>query len=338
MLPFLAVTLARGKNGGVDFFNTIVTAMCKTPTMGFIKIHRNIRDWGWYDDANTLAVWIHLLIDANYEEKVWHGEAVGIGSLITSTAKLSSQTGLSVKQIRTCIERLSEEGKIVTQGASKWTKITICNYESYMLDGEDAGQTNGEQMASKWQADGEQRATPKEDKKTRNKEKRVVYPDAVERIYALYPGNTTRPEGGEVALKSATKDKDKIKRMLDSGAFTEESLSYAIKRYTEDTKPEYLKLFQTFLNQVPDYGEADSQPSSTPQVAPAPSSREADMYKATHPTEEEIKLRYNKAFLPIHPMLEGETREQFRERVRPAWKKFYDEWISRRVDQVNNKY
>ena len=311
--------------------------------MGFIKIHRNIRDWGWYDDANTLAVWIHLLIDANYEEKVWHGETVGIGSLITSTARLSDQTGLSVKQIRTCLERLSEEGKIVTKGASKWTKITICNYESYMLDGEDAGQTNGEQMASKGQTDGEQMATPKENKKPRNQEKKKVYPDAVEHLYAAYPSKC--PVSKRATGKSSA-DKDKLVRLLKD--HSEEALASKIRRYVEECVAQntYIKNFQTFLNNLPDYGEADSQLFSSPQVAPAPSSngaqrfksREEAMHWATHPTEEEIKLRYNKAFLPIHPMLEGETKEQFRERIRPAWKKFFDEWVGRRLQEVNNNY
>ncbi len=284
--------------------------------MGFIKIHRNIRDWGWYDDANTLAVWIHLLIDANYEEKVWHGETVGIGSLITSTARLSDQTGLSAKQIRTCLERLSEEGKIITKGASKWTKITICNYESYMLDGEDAGQTNGEQMASKGQADGEQMATPKEEKKVINKEsnssRRFVKP-TIEQIadYCKEKGYDVEAERffnyyeskGWVVGKSPMKD---WKAAVRTWAINQRSSS--------------------------------SQPSSSPQVAPAPSSKEEAMEWATHPTEDEIKLRYDKAFLPIHPMLEGETKEQYRERIRPQWNQFYREWIARRVEQVNNKY
>ena len=154
--------------------------MCKTSNMGFIKIHRNIREWGWYDNANTFVVWVHLLIDANYEERTWHGEVVEVGSMITSTAKLAEEVGLSVKQIRTCLERLAKDGKIVVKGASKWTKITICNYDSYMLEGEDAGQTKGEQRASKGQAEGKQRATLKEDKNIRNEEIKKVSNDTKE--------------------------------------------------------------------------------------------------------------------------------------------------------------
>lgn len=281
---------------------------------GFIKIHRNIRDWGWYDDANTLAVWIHLLIDANYEEKVWHGETVGIGSLITSTARLSDQTGLSVRQIRTCLERLSEEGKIVTKGASKWTKITICNYESYMLDGEGAGQTKGEQMASKGQADGEQMATPKEEKKVINKEsnssRRFVKP-TIEQIadYCKEKGYDVEAERffnyyeskGWVVGKSPMKD-----------------WKAAVRTWASNQK--------------------SSQPSSSPQVAPAPSSKEADMYKAQHPTQEEINKKYRDFFLPFYPPNDGESKEAYNERTKPFWDSFFRNWINDRVQAVNNKY
>ena len=281
---------------------------------GFIKIHRNIRDWGWYDDANTLAVWIHLLVDANYEEKVWHGEVVGIGSLITSTARLSDQTGLSVKQIRTCLERLSEEGKIVTKGASKWTKITICNYESYMLNGEGAGQTNGEQMASKGQADGGQMATPKEEKKVINKEsnsrKRFVKP-SVEQI-ASY----CKEKGYDV-------DAERFFNYYESKGWV----------VGKSPMKDWKSAVRTWVS-----NQKSSQPSSSPQVAPTPPSKEEAMKLATNPTKEDIQLRYSKSFLPSHPILEGETTDQYRERIRPMWEQFYREWIARRVEQVNNNY
>lgn len=279
---------------------------------GFIKIHRNIRDWGWYDDANTLAVWIHLLIDANYEEKVWHGEVVGIGSLITSTARLSDQTGLSVKQIRTCLERLSEEGKIVTKGASKGTMITICSYESYMLDGEDAGQTRGEQMASKGQADGKQMATPKEEKKVINKEsnssRRFVKP-TIEQIaaYCKEKGYGVEAERffnyyeskGWVVGKAPMKD-----------------WKCAVRNWVTMEKE-----------------RMGQKPQPAPEIP-----RDEAMRKAMNPTKEETDGFYRKTFAPQHPALDGEGRDAYWERVGGIWEKEYKAWIGRRVDAVNNRY
>ena len=136
---------------------------------GYIKISRTIKDWGWYDDPNVLAVWIHILVDANWKESsVWHGEEIPRGTLITSVAKLASETGLTDKQIRICLDKLSKTGEIVKEGANKWTRITICNYALYQDRQECEGQTKGDEMANKGQTKGEQRATSKEYKEEYN--------------------------------------------------------------------------------------------------------------------------------------------------------------------------
>lgn len=261
------------------------------------------------------------------------------GQLAFSLRKLAEKWGWGKDKVAKTLEDFQAERRIDILKDSLTSVLSIVNYDTFQGCADTNQDTSADTIAdTDKDADKDNNKNNKEDKKTRNKEKRVVYPDAVERIYALYPGKTTRPEGGDVALKSASRDKDKIKKMLESGAFTEDSLSYAIKRYTEEAKPEYLLLFQTFLNKVPDYGEADSQTSSTPQVAPAPSSREEAMEWATNPTKEEVNRKYKDFFLPQYPPAEGETQEEYRERVRPAWDRFYKAWIDRRVLQVNNKY
>lgn len=271
------------------------------------------------------------------------------GDVIVSKSFLSKRWGWSVDKVRRYTTYLERNGwckcRRDDQCNQPITLISIVSYDVYQ-GGTTTPDTTDDTTPATTSGSTPDTQYKEKEKGTKNKEKGVTYPEAVERIYALYPGKAKRPEGNEVALKTASKDKDKIKRMLESGEYTEESLSNAIKRYIKEANPAYLKLLQTFLNQVPDYGEADSQLFSSPQVAPAPSSngaqrfksREEAMHWATHPTEEEIKLRYNKAFLPIHPMLEGETQEQFRERIRPEWKKFLDEWFARRIQEVNNNY
>ena len=84
--------------------------------------------------------------------------------------------------------------------------------------------------------------------------------------------------------------------------------------------------------------QKSSQPSSSPQVAPAPSSKEADLYNAMHPTKEKVKEYFNRYFLPQHPMKPGESNEEYKVRTKAFWDADYKSWIERRVDQVNNKY
>ena len=81
--------------------------------------------------------------------------------------------------------------------------------------------------------------------------------DAVERIYKLYPSSVVRNDGNRVSLRS-TKDKDKIQRLLKSRS--EEELTSIIKQYLGENPGAYTKMFSTFLNNLPDYGEQIFQP------------------------------------------------------------------------------
>ena len=88
--------------------------------------------------------------------------------------------------------------------------------------------------------------------------------EAVMRVYEAYPANTTRPEGNKVTLRTS-KDKEKIKRLLKTK--TEEELTDAIKRYVAETNPQYLKMFGTFLNNMPDYQDAGTIPEEPSENA-----------------------------------------------------------------------
>jgi len=74
--------------------------------IGWIKLHRSLKDWEWYDDHSTTRLLIHLLVSVNYEDKTWKGQEVKAGTLITSWESLASETGLSVKQVRTAMSQL----------------------------------------------------------------------------------------------------------------------------------------------------------------------------------------------------------------------------------------
>ena len=194
--------------------------------------------------------WVRLLVRVNYEDKEWKGMTIPRGSMITSIASLAHDMHLSAKQVRTFTERLTKRKQIVVETTNKWTKITICKYEDYQGDSETKGQTKGEQ---KGKQNGNERATTKEDKKKEIKntqESARARKDVADRLYSLYPASTVRKDGNRVSLKSSS-DKDKLNRLLQS--HSEEELEYTIKRYVQENNGPYLKMFSTFLNNLPDY-------------------------------------------------------------------------------------
>lgn len=230
--------------------------MVESSNIGYIKLFRGIRDWGWYSDPNTFTVFVHLLIEASWrEDSEWRGEIVKRGEVITSVARLSTICGLTEKQIRVCLDRLVKGGEIVKNGTNKYTKITICKYATYQDDNGSLGQANGEQMANEGQTKGEQRATSKEykeykeikedNKKEINKEKVGI----VDALYSLYP--TKCPVSGRATGK-CSKNKRQIESLLKNRDASE--VEFIIRDYITDCKNHntYIKNFTTFLNQFPD--------------------------------------------------------------------------------------
>ena len=98
---------------------------------GWIKIYRAITEWEWYQDSQMVHLLIHLIFKANIMDKKWKGITIKRGQLVTSVASLSSSTGISIRSIRTCLDRMEETGEIDKETTNKFTIITICKYDSY---------------------------------------------------------------------------------------------------------------------------------------------------------------------------------------------------------------
>ena len=104
---------------------------------GWIKIHRKILDWEWYDDSNTFRLFMHLILKANHKDKNYRGILVKTGSLLTGRDLLSIETGLSVQQVRTCLERLKSTNEITINSSRQGTIIQIVKYKDYQLSTND---------------------------------------------------------------------------------------------------------------------------------------------------------------------------------------------------------
>jgi len=122
---------------------------------GWIKLHRKIIEWEWYDDANTFRLFLHLLLKANCDDNNWRGLTIRRGQLFTSIKHLSSELKISEKSIRNGLLRLSKSGELGIQGASHGTMVTINKYEDYQQIKESKGKPSGEQGANEGQTKGD---------------------------------------------------------------------------------------------------------------------------------------------------------------------------------------
>lgn len=99
--------------------------------MSFVKLDRKLLTWEWKDDPNMVALWIEILLQANYNESRWHGEVYEKGSFPTSLEKLSKATGLTKSQVRTCLNKLKTTREIATESHGSHTKIIVIKWDEY---------------------------------------------------------------------------------------------------------------------------------------------------------------------------------------------------------------
>lgn len=118
---------------------------------GWIKLHRRILDWEWFDDDATFKVFVWLLLNANREPQTWHGVPIGRGQIMTSIEKISKATNHSVRNIRTIIDRLKSTSELTIKSTNKFSIITICSYDSYQRSESDERQA--ERQASRQSSD-----------------------------------------------------------------------------------------------------------------------------------------------------------------------------------------
>lgn len=100
---------------------------------GWIKIHRQILEWEWYSDNNAFRVFMHLILKANHKDKRFKGIELKAGSVVTSRDILAIETGLSVRQIRTALDKLKTTNEVTIKTSSKGTIIQVVNYEKYQI-------------------------------------------------------------------------------------------------------------------------------------------------------------------------------------------------------------
>lgn len=123
---------------------------------GFIFLHRKFLKWEWSSEPNMVALFIHILLSANYESKKWKGISIERGQFLTSLPSLSAAVGLSVQQVRTCLKRLVESGEITDNSTNKYRLITICKYDDYQPQNVDENRQSNRQITGKQQTNNRQ--------------------------------------------------------------------------------------------------------------------------------------------------------------------------------------
>jgi len=211
---------------------------------GWISVHRQIwNSWVWDDKPFSKGqAWIDLLLLANHEpNKTLIGNQiihVKRGELISSEVKLSERWGWSRKKTREFLKVLQSDGMITKKSTSKYTAITIVNYEIY----QDVGTTKEQQKNSRGTAEEQQKNTNNNDNNVNNDNKDIyIKSDSTNPTHPAQntKADTTTPQKrifqrwNSKGIIQHRKLTDKIKRAINGALqdYSEEEICQAIDNY-----------------------------------------------------------------------------------------------------------
>ncbi len=102
---------------------------------GFITLHRSVqKHWIW-DEPEALKFWMALLMQANWEAKttLFNKQLITVerGQVVFGRKVWSERLKISEMKLRRYLDQLKEEGMINQQTTSRYSLITVLNYNDH---------------------------------------------------------------------------------------------------------------------------------------------------------------------------------------------------------------
>lgn len=228
---------------------------------GWIKLHRQIMQWEWYDNSEMVHLFIHMLMKANRELTTWRGIPIQPGQFVSGRKALSAETGISEATIRTSINRLQASQQLTSKPTNKYTLFTLTNWGFFQdtdgfLTSKPVRNQPANQPATN-QLTNQQPTTNKKDKKEDGKKreekkptKKDFAPPSLEEFDSFWEGCHVRTGSRPVALKSWEK-----MRMENRTQKTWQELQQAFNKLVDIKKQEnngvaqYVPHISTWISQ-----------------------------------------------------------------------------------------
>jgi hypothetical protein len=169
------------------------------------------------------------LTQANIEDTEWRGISIEKGQFVCSLKNMSIATGLTIQQIRTCINKLKSTHEITSKSTNDFTLITVCNYDNYQqqttneqhTNQHTTQQTNNKRITNEQQTNNKRITTDKEYNNIIKKEykERKEETDFTPRTYARTHEEIEKTENqnqNQIDFEKQKKDFENYNDRLDS--------------------------------------------------------------------------------------------------------------------------
>ena len=231
---------------------------------GYIRLDRSLKKWRWYQNPNTMRVWIHLLLEANWEDRDFETSTIKRGELILNYNRIGKELGMSYQSVRTAVDHLKSTGELTARKDGKFVVISIVNYDEYQSNQQVNQQPINRQSTANQQS-------LKKDKKDKNNNKYIyagargelenvfLTDDEVESLKTDYPGHWEKlindvglykaKSGAEyasdyAAVISFAINQGVVKAQPDLGYEIETEYDFKIENGYEVAVPRQVKVFK----------------------------------------------------------------------------------------------
>lgn len=194
---------------------------------GWIKLHRKMAAHWMFSEPEAVALWVRLLMDANYTDKVqmFNGQLIEVkrGQLIFGRSAYSAKTNISESKIRRYLKLFKSDQMIDQLATSRYSVITVLSYDSY--------QQSDQLTTSSQPADDQLATTPKESKERNTVKQSIPFDE----IFDLYDKNI--------------KDVCNAKGFFRDGFLKNGSrVKHLVARWTENPKHQDIRFWDDYFN------------------------------------------------------------------------------------------
>lgn len=180
---------------------------------GFVKIHRKLIQWGWYQDNVVKGVFLHLLLTANYTQSRWNGRTIYPGQVVVGTQRMANELGFTRQQIRTAMSKLKSTNEITTESTNRYTVVTIVNWDDYQIYEEPPTNKSTNELTNEQPTDNQQ-ITNKQPQRKNKRNKEYIYAH-FDKFWAAYPRKISK-EKARRAFEKLNADEELMSKLLRS--------------------------------------------------------------------------------------------------------------------------
>lgn len=241
----------------------LVTLFFRVPWRGFlwlmandrykgswIRAYRSLMDWEWYRDGNTMRVWMHLLLKAEYQDREYRGVVIRRGQVLYSHKDFADELGLSIQNVRTSLSHLKLTGEVTLELTGGLWLATLVQYDFWnpadvkvtgQLTAGDAGNQQANQQGAYIEDSKKRKKVKKESVRTREELRSFLSGEAfthrsdyvgVHKYLSLY--QFIESNGGDHLLQ--------LEKLLTYLEYTE------LKKFSRDKKVSLPAIIEAMIN------------------------------------------------------------------------------------------